>query len=50
MAQKGSEVVDRPQADQPAIDEVPGELESQEEVSMDLYSIRKKNKIFSCEE
>jgi hypothetical protein len=49
MAQKGSEVVDRPQADQPANDEVPGELESQEEVSMDLYSIRK-NKIFSCEE
>ena len=32
MAQKGSEIVDRPQPDQLTDEEVPGELESLEEV------------------
>jgi hypothetical protein len=37
MAQKGSEVGDRPSPGQPADEEVPGELESLEEVRKNLY-------------
>ena len=36
MAQKGTEVNERPLPDQPDDEETPGELESLEEVSKDL--------------